>query len=422
VLRAGLLRRVTRAVEDEARSATDAPPPVRRRVSVWRLLRIGVWAVAVLAALVVVLHQTIPPVEVDMTAPVMSRVNDADPVLAQVARKAQVMAHLNQHPFRPAWWLRNQHAQTMYNPIFRSGNKPPMTHERLDTPDDDFLDLYTVAGYPGAPRVLLVHGLEGDIDSFYIARLSSLFERIGWSTTVMLYRGCGREMNRAPRLYHMGETTDVDFVARTLKAREPEKPLYVVGISLGGNVVGKWLGEQGEAARGLVTAAAAISPPFNPTISAPHFHKILGGFYAWRFLRTLIPKAEAKAAQYPGLLDMDAIRACKDFYGYDTLGTARLHGFKDAEDYWSKVGSHQYLPAVRVPLLLLTSEDDPFNPPATMPRESAEASPWLHPQWTTTGGHVGFISGWSPWRTECWFEQQTRRFFQCYEALRTAEG
>jgi predicted alpha/beta-fold hydrolase len=202
---------------------------------------------------------------------------------------------------------------------------------------------------------------------------------------------------------------------RTLIARDAGCRIYLAGVSLGGNVLGKWLGEQGEGIPAQVKGAALLSPPFRPDVAAPAFHEVLGGFYVWHFMRTLRPKGLAKAGQFPDRLDAEAIRRSRDFYDYDTVVTARLHGFRDAEDYWRKVACAQYLPAVRVPTLLLTSADDPFNPASTIPRDIADASPWLHPLWTDHGGHVGFVTGPSPWSVRYWSEDQIVAFFRLYE-------
>jgi len=339
----------------------------------------------------------------------------------QAARKREAMALLETNPYRTPWWLAGKHRQSFWGPMCHRQARPPVRHERLETPDDDFLDLFHLDARPDAPRVLLLHGLEGNAGSFYVPAFNWRFHSIGWNVTTMVYRTCGEEMNRGPRAYHMGETGDLDQVVRTLLHREPQGPLYLIGVSLGGNVLCKWLGEREEAVPEQVRAAAAISTPFDPSVSAPAFHKALFGFYVWHFLRTMIPKALAKAEQYPGLIDVDAVRNCRDFYVYDTEVTARLHGFEDAEAYWRKVGSHQYLPAVRVPTLLVSSADDPFNPPETLPRDTAAQSPWLHPQWTDHGGHVGFVMG-PPWRPRYWAEEQTQRFFEFYHRIEQDAG
>lgn len=336
---------------------------------------------------------------------------------SQQARKDAVMALLESNPFEVPWWLSNGHAQSFWGPIVRRRLAVEYRAERWDTPDGDFVYVKFLDGDPDAPLVLLLHGLEGSANSPYMKGFNLAFQKLGWNVATLEFRFCSGEINRAKRIYHMGETSDCDFVARRLAERFPDKPIFMAGFSLGGNVLAKWLGESGANVPRNLRAAAVISPPFDPGTSAPSFHKILGGFYARNFLKTLKPKALAKARQYPGVLDVKALAACEDFYTYDTIVTAAFHGFEDAEDYWRKVGCHQFLDGIRVPTMLLTSADDPFNPAETIPHEKAETSPWLHPQWTERGGHVGFVMGASPLRPRYWTEEQTVTFFRAYEEL-----
>ena len=322
------------------------------------------------------------------------------------------MEELARFSFRPAWWGPNRHVQTCFGPVVRRRFQrlPDYRREVWDTPDDDFLELYFHHGDGDKPWVILLHGLEGGVDSFYLTGLTKTMAGLGWNTVVMLFRTCGASMNRARRTYHMGEWTDLAFVVGQLNARFDAPMLFLAGVSLGGNVIAKWLGEMGDAVPENLRAAAVISPPFDPSISAPGFHRVLGGLYAKRFFGTLVPKALAKAQQYPGLLDEAAIRRCRDFTCFDTVVTARLHGFEDGEDYWRKVGCGQYLSGVRRPLLLVASGDDPFNEHVPLPEETASASPWLHPLFTRRGGHVGFVQR----DGRSWAEAQVRRFFQAY--------
>lgn len=243
----------------------------------------------------------------------------------------------------------------------------------------------------------------------------------GWSAVSLEFRTCDGEMNAAPRLYHSGETSDLAFVVAELLRRYPIETLFVAGFSLGGNVLGKWLGEQGEDLPSALRGAAAISPPFDLTVSGPAIDRAAGGLYVRRFLRTLIPKALAKARQYPRLLDVERIRSCRDFESFDTWATAALHGFEDAWDYWRKVGCGQFLPRVRVPLLLVAAEDDPFNPADTLPRAACAASPWLHARFAPTGGHVGFVGG-RPWRPRYWGEEEALAFFRGLAERESADG
>ncbi|MBW7863639.1 MAG: alpha/beta hydrolase [Candidatus Hydrogenedentes bacterium] len=326
--------------------------------------------------------------------------------------KTRLMRELDRHPFHPAWWLRNPHAQTVWGPLVRKRRRMPMRRERWDTPDGDFLDLLFVDGKPGAPVVLLLHGLEATPASFYIHGLGRRFARLGWTQATLMFRSCGGEMNRARRLYHLGETGDAAWVFARLAERYPGVPFFAAGVSLGGNVLLKWLGETGADAPEALLGAAALSPPFDPLSGADALHRALGGFYVRHFLRTLIPKALAKAGQYPGALDEEALRNCPDLRVFDDIATARLHGFRDAEDYWRRSGSGQHVAGIRRPTLLVCAEDDPFMAAESLPRAAADASPWLCPQFTAEGGHVGFVAGGSPLTAAYWAEEQTVRFFQ----------
>ena len=181
-------------------------------------------------------------------------------------------------------------------------------------------------------------------------------------------------------------------------------------------MVAKWLGELGHAVP--VRAAAVVSAPYDLTVSGPHIDRVLGGAYARHFLKTLVKKAEAKERQFPGCVDIERVRRAATLRAFDNDATAALHGFRDVDHYYDSQGCGQYLKHVRVPTMLLSSEDDPFNPACTLPREEADASDWLHPQFTKFGGHVGFVCG-TPSGFRYWAEEHIVRFFQLYEG---AEG
>jgi predicted alpha/beta-fold hydrolase len=333
----------------------------------------------------------------------------------QADRKARVMAELERHPFQAPWWLRGRHGQTVWSHFLRRPTPPPLRRERLDTPDGDFLDLYLADGDPDSPTVLLLHGLEGSVRSNYIAGLQAAFHTMGWRSAALQFRSCGGEMNRACRMYHSGETTDLAFAVDFLVEREPDRRICIAGFSLGGNVAAKWLGEDPDRVPPNVQAAAVVSTPFDLAGSAAYFERSLGGLYSRRFLRSLIPKALEKARQYPGILDAERIRRSRSFADFDTWATAALHGFRDAEDYWAQSSSAQFLPNIRIPTLLISAEDDPFNPPWTLPRPAAAESPFLHPLFPDKGGHVGFVYGPTPFQARRWAEEQIVRFFRLYK-------
>jgi predicted alpha/beta-fold hydrolase len=331
-----------------------------------------------------------------------------DPTTASHLKRRALDA-LDAHPFRAPLWLRGGHAQTLYPHVLRRPLLPALTREEWPTDDGDTLSIHHLQGRPARPRVFIVHGLEGNLSSSYIKGLFVALGSQGYPATLMEHRSCDGRTNNAKRLYHLGETTDLALVVRELVRREPERRLVLCGYSLGGNQVLKWLGETPEAVPHQVLAAIAVSPPFDLLVSGPHMDRVLFGQYTRHFLQSLIPKALAKAEQYPGVLDVERIRKARTFQEFDTYATAALHGFADAQDYWRRVSSGQFLPRIRVPTLLIASADDPFNPGSTLPREHAAKSPYLIPQLTRRGGHVGFVAG-SPRRPRFWADEQILTF------------
>ena len=149
--------------------------------------------------------------------------------------------------FKPAWWLKNPHLQTMATSLFSRGRQPKVRHEKLELPDGDFLDLaWADQGLStDAPLVIILHGLGGNMHSSYVTGQMVAYQQRGWRTLVMHFRGANGQSNRYLRAYHSGDTADLDYVLRVLAAREPQSCKWVVGFSLGGNVLLKWLGEQG---------------------------------------------------------------------------------------------------------------------------------------------------------------------------------
>ncbi len=312
--------------------------------------------------------------------------------------------------FRPAWWCRGRHLQTLWGRLARRRPYVPTTRVRWTTPDGDFLDLDFTDGPVNSPFLLILHGLEGSSNRKYVRGFLSLARGRGWRGVALNFRSCSGSMNRAPRLYHSGETRDLDWVISELTKREPGAPILAVGVSLGGNVLLKWLGEEAERTPDDVRAAVAISTPYDLGESARKMSKGLGRLYTHFFLRTLRAKALEKARQYPDLLDEKAIRKARNWRAYDDAVTAPLHGFQNAEDYWSRCSSIFQLENIRRPVLLISARDDPFVPASSLPEEQVEKSEWLQAEFTRRGGHVGFVSGVFPWRPVYWAEHRAVEF------------
>jgi predicted alpha/beta-fold hydrolase len=318
-------------------------------------------------------------------------------------------------PSPPAWWAPGAHFQTTWGPIGRSRRLVHYRREIVATPDGDDLVLDHVDGPTGAPRVLLLHGLEGSSHSVYMQGLADLIARVGWQATALNFRSCARDPlrlsrtvpNRQPRLYHSGDTGDLDFVVRTLAAREPSGTLYAVGVSLGGNVLLKWLGEKGALSR--IEAAVTISVPYDLASSARHMEAGAGRLYAARFIKSLKAKALDLRRRFPEiarLLDVKAIKAARTFHAFDDAVTAPLHGFGSAATYYRRSSSIRFLEAIEVPVLCLGAADDPFLPAVVIDRAHRRASEDVQFVTNPWGGHVGFVAGRWPWKPLYWAEER----------------
>jgi predicted alpha/beta-fold hydrolase len=313
-----------------------------------------------------------------------------------------------------AWWVPGAHFQTTWGRFGRSRRLLEFEREQLTTPDSDDLIVDHLSGPPGAPRVVLLHGLEGSSYAVYVLGLARLVARAGWRATAINFRYCARNPergrrfmpNRRPRLYHSGDTADLDFVVRTLAAREPDVPLYAVGVSLGGNVLLKWLSETG--ARSPIEAAATISVPYDLSAASRHLERRAGRMYVNYFLRSLKRKVLDVMARFPQEtrhVDRDYVTFARTFVEFDDAVTAPLHGFANADDYYLRSSSLRYLHQIEVPTLCVSSADDPFVPADTLERARVAASEDVELVVTRWGGHAAFITGRWPWRALYWAEE-----------------
>ena len=261
-----------------------------------------------------------------------------------------------------------------------------LRRERWETPDGDFVDV-DFAGDPGAGRtVILFHGLEGCSDSHYARGIAAHAAQRGWRIALPHFRGCSGEINRKPRAYHSGDSDEVDWLLRRFSS-----PVWAIGVSLGGNALLKWLGERGEAARGVVRRAAAVSAPLDLAAAGEALDRGLNRLlYTAHFLSTLRPKSLAKLAAFPGLYDAGAVKAARTFRAFDNLVTAPLHGFRDVDDYWTRASCGQWLDSIRVPTLVLNARNDPFLPQENLLAAARKAAPCVLLEFPRTGGHVGF--------------------------------
>lgn len=310
-------------------------------------------------------------------------------------------------PFKPSLWLPGPHLQTLWPNLIRRRPKIALRRERLELPDGDFLDLDWTIGESG-PLVLVLHGLEGSSASPYAAGILKAIHDRGWRGVLLHARGCSGEPNRLARRYHAGETGDLDYVFELLRARHPSSAFAVVGYSLGGNVLLKWLAE----ANGPrpVTAAVAVSVPFDLDATAGRLERGWSRLYQRHLLRRLYRAVQRKHRHMEHPL-ADRLRRCPpSLRTFDDLYTAPLHGFDNANHYYRASSCGPLLNRVQTPVLIIQARDDPFMqrrsiPPASALSASVELELYEH------GGHVGFVSG-PPWRPRYWLEERIPAYLQ----------
>jgi uncharacterized protein len=330
--------------------------------------------------------------------------------------------------YTPAWWVPGAHLQTLWGKLVRRPPRVLTRAERWATPDGDLLEIRRLeapAGSPAdVPRLLILHGLEGTIRSHYVLGLLDQARQRGWAADVLIFRGCNGEVPRAPRFYHSGETTDLDFTVRQLVREHPAQPLMAAGVSLGGNVLLKWLGEQGDALPVQLRAAAAVSVPYDLEQGSRQIERGFSRLYTFHFLRTLRRKALAKLALDPDLFAKGPLLAARTLFEFDDAVTAPLHGFESASDYYSRSSSLQFLHRIRRPTLLLSAFDDPFLPRDVLDDVAIVASnnPCLTLELHERGGHVGFVTGRLPWRPRYHAEEAVTEYLSGYARIPTAHS
>lgn len=321
-------------------------------------------------------------------------------------------------PFKPSWWLNNGHLQTLFPTLFRRKAKPITRRERINTPDGDFLDLdWCEQGLAKDKLVIIMHGLAGSTRSAYVLGMQKTLASNNLRSVALNFRGCSGELNHRARAYHSGETEDIQFIYKTLFEREPNTEFFMVGFSLGANVLLKWLGEQ--ANKNQLTAAVAISVPMLLNECATRLDSGFSRIYREYLLRPLKRLIKQKRSLFQTMgLDQELkkldrvgdISKVTSFWQYDDQVVARIHGFEDATDYYTRSSSKQYIKSIKKPTLIIQATDDPFMSDKVMPDEHDLAES-VTLEKTIGGGHVGFVMGHNPFNPCYWLEQRVVHFF-----------
>lgn len=317
--------------------------------------------------------------------------------------------------YRPPWIFRNGHISTAYVGLFRQrGPEPSFNRERLTTPDGDFIDVDIMRrGYSKA--ILLLHGLEGDSRRPYMVRMANRLLAENWDVIALNFRGCSGEPNQLLQSYHSGETGDLRFLVHWLESTGMYDQLAMAGFSLGGNVVLKYMGEEGSHLSSIITGGVTFSVPIHLSSSSRQLDRGINRIYVKRFLQTLVPKALSKMSRFDHDLDEQAIRRSGTFAEFDEAFTAPVNGFIGAFDYWEHASSLPWLDRIHCPVLLVNAQDDPFLGSECYPYHLQQNHEFLCFESPKFGGHVGFPGAdpngfyWSEHRAAHFLNQLIRR-------------
>jgi predicted alpha/beta-fold hydrolase len=287
-------------------------------------------------------------------------------------------------------FFKNAHVNTIYPAFFRNHPEVNYTRQRLETTDGDFIDIDW--SRKGNKKLLIaLHGLEGNAERHYIVGMIHHFNQRGWDGLGINFRGCSGTPNRLLRSYHIGETGDLRWIIKQVLKSHDYEQIALVGYSLGGNVLMKYLGEQPSAVPEQIIGGVAFSVPCDVGGSNLFIDRWYNRHYLNRFLSTLNKKIIQKAKLFPDELQLPE-KMPHNFYTFDDAFTAPLHGFKNAEHYWSSSSSLRFIPDICRPTLLVNAQDDTFLSPSCFPHDLAKKLPNFYLETPRYGGHVGFVN------------------------------
>ncbi len=300
--------------------------------------------------------------------------------------------------FRPAWWLRNPHAQTLWAAKMLRPPSPHITVERLTTPDDDFLDLAWTKNTKG-PIVIIFHGLNGSVKSQYARFLMHRLQQKGLRTVLMHFRGCSGEPNKQRQSYHSGHTRDIAFVINTIKQRHPNTPIAAAGFSLGGNALLKYLGTTPD---NPLQFAVSVCPPLVLNEGARRINQGFSRIYQHVLVKQCKEAVLNKHRKYPALgMDQYELANISNFFEFDHQVTAPIHGYDSGAHYYESASTLKDLINIKTATHILWARDDPFFSEKCIPAVD-QLSAAVDFELSTRGGHVAFVSGNIPLLGKSW--------------------
>ncbi|MDC8005325.1 alpha/beta fold hydrolase [Aureisphaera galaxeae] len=292
--------------------------------------------------------------------------------------------------YRAKGLYRNMHFATIYSAKLRPNPSLHLQRERLTLPDGDFMDLdFSFSEKNSSKIIILLHGLEGNARRTYMKGQAKYANQQGWDACAVNYRGCSGEENRSYKSYNAGKTDDLEAVIQYILEKDRYDEIALVGFSLGGNLLLKYLGER-EEVPSQIKKGAAVSAPLHLEGSLRRLTERQNWVYYTTFLNHLKKKCKQKMKRFPDRLDPSQFKAIKSLRDFDDIYTAPAHGFKDAMDYYEKNSSLYFLPNVRIPVLVLSALNDSFLSEECYPFSLSEKQKNIYLETPKHGGHVGF--------------------------------
>ena len=293
--------------------------------------------------------------------------------------------------YRAPIFMKNAHLQTIYPSLFRKCDKEIYQRKRIFTNDDDFLDLdWSKIGSDNL--VIISHGLEGNSTRAYVLGMVNTLNQNGWDALAWNFRSCSGEINRQLRFYHSGSINDLELVIQHALKLNMYQKIALVGFSMGGNLTLVYLGKKGNQVSKQIVKSVVFSVPCDLQSSSYELAKLKNKIYMKRFLNLLHQKIKSKMEFMPDQINNSDYNSIKNFKQYDDRYTAPIHGFKNAEDYWDKCSSKQFIPKIQTPTLIVNAKNDPFLGDKCYPIEEADKSKYVYLETPKEGGHVSFLS------------------------------
>jgi len=309
--------------------------------------------------------------------------------------------------------FKNAHVSSIYAATLRKVSFSFSRKNRIELKDGDFLDLErSFYSAENDKLIILLHGLAGNANRPYMLGMAKHFQENGWDVASMNFRSCSGEINRLYRSYHAGATEDLEAVINHLLQEKKYKEIGLVGFSLGGNLMLKYLGEQNHIPS-EIKSAVAISTPCDLGASLEELNRPHNFLYSKRFIKNLKKELQLRQTYFPSEISKEEITQCNSLLAIDELYTSRAHGFKNASHYYKKCSCKSFLPNIKIPTLLLNAQNDTFLSPNSYPVEVAKNSKFLHLEMPKHGGHVGFFQRKKPY----YHEQRALEFINQKESI-----